>query len=142
MKSEEIISIFCFDRRNPYVCWNPREVQIANILISYPWVYGIYNTATFGIQDQVSVMDRLRRMNSIMENSKCANKVKQKNVCWFIYSLWYRDPWKPLSVSINCNLVWCDNRTLQANEYNTQDNEKLLQFLDKSTPMYEVYTIK
>ena len=61
-KREEMISIDAFDLSSYYVYWNPRVFSTPNRLIPSTWVYGIYNTATFGTfeevisKDQVSIM--------------------------------------------------------------------------------------
>ena len=61
----------------------------------------------------------------------CGLKQTEKNY-YFIYALWYRETWKPHEIIINCNWVWWEIKTLQANEHTTHDNKTPLKFIDDS----------
>ena len=79
-----------------------------------------------------------------LDNSKSrrAYKIKLKNICYFIYSLWYRKPWHKFFISINYNWLWLDIKTIQVNDHTTHDNDNSLQFLYDSTSRDGSHTIK
>ena len=87
---EEIVSIYAFYWINAYVYCNPKDnISLSVWFLKY---INFWNILGSNCTRPSTCNEPIQENEFKQRSSKCSNRIKQKNACYFIYAIWYRYP--------------------------------------------------